>query len=1515
MAWLGHRRVLAFGVLCIPAVVLAGVVLLAPGPASGGSQTPPEPSSTSVVRELSERRTASSRTFFTERGALATRIYAGSVNFKDGNGKWQRIDDDLTPTPGGYVNKANRFRLAVPDSSERPVRVTEGDAWVEYRLEGKASQATVDGPAARYRGVAAGVDAEYRADGDGVKETLTLGGPGSERRFRFRLRASAGLVPKERADRSIDFVDGEGHVPFSFAPPVMWDSAKPARTSSRISVALSRVGDDYLLDLTPDARWLDDRRRAWPVHVDPTLGLSGSERDCYIMGGGDDPEGRYQNIASCASPYLPVGMASFQDCPSDGGPCYEAHPAQRSLLKFNLGSAIPKDAAVQLATMYLYNEGPSNPLSVSVHRLGRAFTNSVNWQRADLNVPWTSPGGDFEPVPAATNPYFGHIVGWNGWFLTDLVSRWISGATPNHGVLVKATSESGTNSLSLNSTETALAARKPYLEVQWTPPTGQRSYHTFEDQELTDRSSLGVNVANGNLLIRNKDLHIAGTGLDLAISRSYNSLTGASGSLGPGWNLGIGQDVRLMSNSDGSVSFYGTTGEVSLFRANADGTFDTPPGVRATLRRVSSTAYELTYNTTGETMTFTNPGSGSTAHLTKHADRYGNYIYLGYNSGVLVSIFDTRGRGTAVSQVGGKVWDVTDWTGRTLSYRYNAQGLLHTYTDTAGGTTSYGYDTSSRLNSITSPAGRVTKISYDGSGRVWKVIRTTDAAHTSGPTTVFTYSTGAPCATSETKTVVSDPLATGINGHTTTYCSDASNTVLKKVDAANNATTYTYDNQRNRTSMRRPAGGVTNFAYDQDTRNLLCVQRGVTTIQDCRNSSSGLKTSLEYANTDALTRFFPTRITNPQGHSISVCYNGATPGCGAATGPPGSVRSITNQLVTENTQTFGYNSKGQVTSLNNARNYTTTYGYDSNHHLTSIVPPAGSGLGGWVIEPDALSRPRVVTDGKGQTATYGYDALDRTTSTSYAPGGPNFTYGYDNDGNPRSLVDPGGTTTYISDALGRLEREAFPGGASNAYTYDAAGNLKTITDAGGTTTYNYDSLNQLGSVVEPGQPGSTEFRYNADGAREQIRYPSGITVNTGYDLPSGRIKTVSNRGPSKEDRISSFTYAYVVNGRDTELPQTVTLHTGHTITNSYDALDRLTDAVSSAPSNEARTFRYRFDGNGNRTQSSVDSGGIVVGRTYQYNAGDRLVDTTPAPSTPYTYDANGNLLTSPNANFTYNGANQTTSVWVKARSPLVAAYEPLAYRGDGQAQIIKDGVNAVQSNLLGISSRGTGTDRYTRAADGTLLSQRTPSRSNYLFDGYGSVTGLTEPNGAVEQTYSYDPYGHPPSDDPSGNRNPFGWQGRYGAGAGDWGVFCGSPSATGPGYYDSEDGSLTQPPIIKMSHRTAPPERRCKELSLPQRVASGLGGAIALVGGGGIFAGGVGLSITCFAIPGGDDPIEEAHLKVTCVKIGGGAITVGSGGVLIGGLAVDRALSGKDCAAPSVDADISPCGSLGSCVA
>ncbi|MFD6949165.1 hypothetical protein A6A08_05765 [Nocardiopsis sp. TSRI0078] len=107
---------------------------------------------------------------------------------------------------------------------------------------------------------------------------------------------------------------------------------------------------------------------------------------------------------------------------------------------------------------------------------------------------------------------------------------------------------------------------------------GIQHWYPLERHQISDRMELAVNTQNGNLVLRHRDLTVAGTGLDLSISSFYNSEP-----LYGGWTLSHGQDVGLDTSFDDIVIFEGPSGYCEVFDEEEDGSFTAPSGVNAEL--------------------------------------------------------------------------------------------------------------------------------------------------------------------------------------------------------------------------------------------------------------------------------------------------------------------------------------------------------------------------------------------------------------------------------------------------------------------------------------------------------------------------------------------------------------------------------------------------------------------------------------------------------------------------------------------------------------------------------------------------------------------------------------------------------------------------------------------------------------------------------------------------------------------------------------------------------------------
>ncbi len=119
----------------------------------------------------------------------------------------------------------------------------------------------------------------------------------------------------------------------------------------------------------------------------------------------------------------------------------------------------------------------------------------------------------------------------------------MDGTVANDGLMLKAV---GSQSLSEIGFDSSFSSSPPFLGIRYEPRLGDYRGYTLDSQPLSDRSRLGVNVADSNLLVANDDLHVAGTaGSDLQVGRYFNNLDPTQGSFGRGWTMGPGADVQL----------------------------------------------------------------------------------------------------------------------------------------------------------------------------------------------------------------------------------------------------------------------------------------------------------------------------------------------------------------------------------------------------------------------------------------------------------------------------------------------------------------------------------------------------------------------------------------------------------------------------------------------------------------------------------------------------------------------------------------------------------------------------------------------------------------------------------------------------------------------------------------------------------------------------------------------------------------------------------------------------------
>ncbi|HPT89939.1 MAG TPA: polymorphic toxin-type HINT domain-containing protein [Acetivibrio sp.] len=621
--------------------------------------------------------------------------------------------------------------------------------------------------------------------------------------------------------------------------------------------------------------------------------------------------------------------------------------------------------------------------------------------------------------------------------------------------------------------------------------------------------------------------------------------------------------------------------------------------------------------------------------------------------------------------------------------KYDAFGnvVLVRYSD--GTTEKYTYDAEGRETSSTDRLGRTTIYEYDKLGRLVKTI------NPDGSFIENEY----------------DPVGRIIStknerGYVTKYKYDEVGNTTEVIVALGNVTKYEYDKNGNRVKMIDAKGNVISFEYNSDN-NL------VRTI-----FPDGTYTSAEY---------------NKKGQKISERDQAgliSTYEYDAA----GRVIKVIDPL--GNVTGFEYDAKGNRISQTDANGNKVSFEYDKIGNMTKQILPLGYEE---IFTYDANGKITSRTDFNGNKTEFEYDAEGNLIKKIY-PDGKCEVYTYTLSRQRESVTDERGTTYYEYDLMDRLVKQTNPDGTQITYTYDKAGNCTSVTVPSGTTYYTYDELNRLKSVTDP-YGNITTYTYDEIGNRKSVTYPNKTTTEYEYDYLS-RLVSLVNRNEAGEI-ISSYEYTLGPAGNRIRVEE----NTGRVITYTYDDTYKLIKEEIEDSIGNKTIIEYAYDAVGNRLSKSID-GDITE---YTYDANNRLITEG---QTVYTYDKNGNTLsrktnTGEEVTYTYDYNNRLTKVVITGA--VDASVVEYAYDVDGiRVQKVVDGTNI--TNYLVDANRlyaqvleerdGKGNLIVSYVYGDDLISQkRGDNFSYYHYDGIGSTRVLTDKDGNVTDTYTYDSFG------------------------------------------------------------------------------------------------------------------------------------------------------------------------------
>ena len=461
-----------------------------------------------VLEEDKELRDENIKHFKLSDGTTKAVVYSQAVHYKDADGNWVDIDNALTLNGSEYSsNNKQSIKFANKSGSNGLVSIKDGDYKIDFTpLNTNKVSVVIENPQgnnsrkfedmsvlnnlvskAIYTDIYDGIDIEYILVGNNIKENIIVKEKQDTYTFSFELKLNK--LSAELKDGAIILSDYDsGERVYEIPVPYMFDANNVYSDSVEYSLVQNNKWK-YTFTVTADAEWINSDDRAFPVTIDPSLGVDNNNIEDYT-----------KNLGVINSSTLKVG---------DGNVSY---------IEIGTLPTLPKDAYMTGATIKLKHLN-GDDIRVGVYAYDANDLSDFN----DIQYVLVPREGEYdENGDLICDKVYGED-GWFTWDVYNAVNDWYNDPTQTRifefyefsgldgdGYIEFAAEESGTET-------------RPVFEVTYRDMKGVESYWNYVSQNVGSAGSGVVNLATGNLMFEISTLTTTENIFGFTPSMIYNS--------------------------------------------------------------------------------------------------------------------------------------------------------------------------------------------------------------------------------------------------------------------------------------------------------------------------------------------------------------------------------------------------------------------------------------------------------------------------------------------------------------------------------------------------------------------------------------------------------------------------------------------------------------------------------------------------------------------------------------------------------------------------------------------------------------------------------------------------------------------------------------------------------------------------------------------------------------------------------------------------------------------------------